>query len=59
MITNSVVFLNFIKELIDKTKINKNINFILIMDKLSCHRKDDVIQLLFLFDSKIKVIKVL
>ena len=52
--TNSVIFLNFIKELINKIKINKNNIYVLIMDNLPCHKKDDVNQ--FLVDPKINAV---
>ena len=51
--TNSIIFLDFLKELVKIIKKDKDKRFLLIMDNLSCHKKEGVIK--YLIDSKVNV----
>ena len=52
--TNSEIFLEFMKELIKKLKLDQNNKYILIMDNLSSHKKGNVIK--FFVDEKLNVL---
>ncbi len=52
--TNSDIFLSFLQEVINKIRKERNNKYILIMDNLSCHKNDNIIQ--FLVEEKQNVI---
>ena len=52
--TNSEIFLEFMKELVKKLKLDQTNKYILIMDNLSSHKKGNVIK--FFVDEKLNVL---
>ena len=52
--TNATIFLDFLKELVEIIKEDKEKKYVIIMDNLVCHKKKEVIN--FLVESKTNVI---